>query len=167
LALTFYMAIRGGFLAITTGTSVKTLDLSPFALTSVAVLVGMFSKIATKKLSEIFETMFQPSKPGNLKNPLGSTNPLGAGMGNAPKVTLIAPTSGPAVGGGPPVTITGINFADGAKVNIGGVPATSVKWTSNTSITAMAPPHVPGSVDVEVVNGDGQKGALPGGYQYL
>jgi hypothetical protein len=166
LALAFYMAVRGGFLAITTGTSVKTFDLSPFALTAVAVLVGMFSKIATTKLGEVFETMFQPSNPKNLKNPLGSTIQPAGGMGPGPKVTSIAPTSGPAAGG-TPVAITGTDFVDGAKVNIGGVPATAVKWTSKTSATAMTPPHALGSADVEVVNPDGLKGVLPGGYQYV
>ena len=100
LALAFYMAVRGGFLAITAGSSIKTLDLNPFALTSVAVLVGMFSKIATTKLGEVFETMFQSSNPKNLKNPLGSTTQPSGGMGPGTKGTSIAPPLGPG-GGGP------------------------------------------------------------------
>jgi hypothetical protein len=164
LALTFYAAIRGGFLAISAGTSFKAQELSPFAVTSIAVLVGMFSKIATTKLGEIFETLFQPSKPEKLKDPLGSTVPPVAGTGAAPKITSIAP---PAAGGGP-LTITGSNFVDGAKVNIGGASATEVKWTSSTSIVAKAPSHASaGAVDVEVVNPDGQNGVLPGGYKYV
>ncbi|MDR3676713.1 MAG: IPT/TIG domain-containing protein [Acidobacteriota bacterium] len=167
LALAFYMTVRGGFMAITTGAGVKTSELSPFALTSVAVLVGMFSKIATTKLGEVFGTMFQSSNPNNLNNPLGSTTQTAGGLAPGPKAISIAPTSGPAAGG-IPVTITGTDFADGAKVNIGGVPATAVKWTSKTSITAMTPPHpLVGSADVEVVNPDGQKGVLPSGYQYV
>lgn len=166
LALAFYMAVRGGFLAIATGASVNTLDLSPFGLTSLAVLVGMFSKIATTKLGEVFETMFQASKPKNLKNPLGSTTQPAGAMGPGPKVTSISPTSGPAAGG-TPVTIIGTDFADGARVNIGAVPATAVKWASKTSAIAMTPPHAVGGVDVEVVNADGQKGVLLGGYRYV
>jgi len=100
LALAFYMAVRGGFLAITAGSSIKTLDLNPFALTSVAVLVGMFSKIATTKLGEVFETMFQSSNPKNLKNPLGSTTQPSGGMGPGTKGTSIAPPLSPG-GGGP------------------------------------------------------------------
>ncbi len=102
LALTFYAAVRGGFMAVTAGASVKTQDLSPFAITSIAVLVGMFSKIATRKLGEVFETIFQPSKPTNQKDPLGSTNPPAAGANTAPKTDQKPPAAPPATGGGAP-----------------------------------------------------------------
>jgi hypothetical protein len=100
LALTFYAAVRGGFLAISTGTPVKTQDLSPFAITSIAVLVGMFSKIATKKLGEIFETIFQPSKSANEKDKLGSTIPPTAKTEGSPKTSPNVPAPSTSNAGG-------------------------------------------------------------------
>ena len=55
LALIFYFVIRGGLLS--TGTS--TTDISVFGIAAVAGLVGMFSKQATDKLGEVFETLFR------------------------------------------------------------------------------------------------------------
>lgn len=83
-----------------------------------------------------------------------------------PKMTSIAPTSGPAAGG-TSVTITGTDFTNGASVNIGSAPATVVKWISNTSIAATTPAQSAGSVDVEVVNADGQIDILASGYKYV
>jgi hypothetical protein len=54
LALLFYFAIRGGFF---TGTSTK--DINPYGIAAVAGLVGLFSKQATDKLRELFDTAFR------------------------------------------------------------------------------------------------------------
>jgi hypothetical protein len=62
LALVFYAAVRGGFMAIATGTNVKASELNPFGVVSVAALVGMFSKAATTKLGEVFDTVFRSDK---------------------------------------------------------------------------------------------------------
>ncbi|MDR3676716.1 MAG: IPT/TIG domain-containing protein [Acidobacteriota bacterium] len=83
-----------------------------------------------------------------------------------PKMTSIAPTSGPAAGG-TPVTITGTDLTNGASVNFGSAPASAVKWISNTSISATTPAQAAGSVDVEVVNADGQIDVLESGYKYV
>jgi hypothetical protein len=92
--------------------------------------------------------------------------PSAGGVVPPPKVTSIAPSSGPAAGG-TPVTITGTDFTDSAKVNFGSAPATAVKWISKTSITATTPAQAVGSVDVEVVNADGQIDDLVSGYRYI
>jgi hypothetical protein len=60
LALVFYAAIRGGFLAITVGS--KNVELNPFGVVSIAAMVGMFSKAATTKLGELFDTLFKTDK---------------------------------------------------------------------------------------------------------
>jgi hypothetical protein len=58
LALVFYLAIRGGFLtAATTGA-----DVNLYGLVAISGLVGMFSKQATNKLSELFSTLFKTDK---------------------------------------------------------------------------------------------------------
>lgn len=74
LALVFYLAVRGGFLAITPGSNIKASDLSPFAVASLAAFVGMFSKQATTKLADVFDTLFRPNAPQHLKDALNSTS---------------------------------------------------------------------------------------------
>jgi hypothetical protein len=65
LALIFYAAVRGGFLAISTSANIKTSDLNPFGIISLAALVGMFSKEATTKLGEVFKTLFKSDAPAS------------------------------------------------------------------------------------------------------
>jgi hypothetical protein len=83
----------------------------------------------------------------------------------APVVSDVSPTSG-ATSGGTDVSITGANFAGGAAVTFGGVPATNVTVLSTTTITARTPLHSAGSVDVVVANPDNYTGTLPAGFTY-
>ena len=83
----------------------------------------------------------------------------------APTVTAITPNSGPS-GGGNSVTISGTGFALGATVALGGTPASAVNVVNSSTITAVAPAHAAGTVDVAVTNTDGQSGTLTGGYTY-
>ncbi len=83
----------------------------------------------------------------------------------APAVVAISPSHGPS-SGGTLVTLAGRNFGAGATVTFGGVAATNVTVASATSLTAVAPAHAAGAVDVVVRNADGQTGSLPGGYTY-
>ena len=57
LAAIFYFAIRGGFFAGSTNSE----DINPYGIAAVAGLVGLFSKQATDKLNEIFDTAFRTS----------------------------------------------------------------------------------------------------------
>ena len=84
----------------------------------------------------------------------------------APTVAAISPTSGTNAGG-TAVTITGTGFLTGATVSLGGTAATGVTVASSTSITATAPAHAAGAVNVVVTNTDGQKGTLANGYTYV
>ena len=94
----------------------------------------------------------------------GSTFSFAAGS-ETPDVTAISPTSGD-TGAGQAVTITGSNFVTGATVTIGGVACTSVVVVSSTEITAVAPTHAVGAVDVVVTNSSGHTGTLPAGYTF-
>ena len=85
--------------------------------------------------------------------------------GTAPTVGGVSPSSGTAAGG-TAVTITGSNFAAGATVSFGGVPATNVAVVTSTSITAMTPAHAAGAVTVTVTNPNGQSGSLAGAYAF-
>jgi hypothetical protein len=84
--------------------------------------------------------------------PVGAT----ADPTTPPAVTKVAPASGPAAGG-TKVTVTGTNFTCGVGLNIstnvsfGGVNSAEVLVSSDTSLTAVAPPGA-GLVDVQVVS---------------
>ncbi|PTL79262.1 IPT/TIG domain-containing protein [Vitiosangium sp. GDMCC 1.1324] len=82
-----------------------------------------------------------------------------------PTVVSVAPGSGLSTGGAR-VTVTGTGFGPGASVRFGGVAASSVTVTSDTSLSALVPPHAPGRVAVVVRNTDGQEGALLEGFTY-
>ena len=67
LALLFYLVLRGGLIAPTLSTTPAdptpkshawTL-LNPYGLAAIAAMAGMFSKQATDKLSELFDTLFK------------------------------------------------------------------------------------------------------------
>ncbi len=85
--------------------------------------------------------------------------------GTAPAVGGVSPSSGTAAGG-TAVTITGSNFAAGATVSFGGIPATNVTVVTSTSITATTPAHAAGAVTVTVTNPNGQSGSLAGAYAF-
>jgi hypothetical protein len=72
-----------------------------------------------------------------------------------PTVTYVTPAKGPA-GGGTSVTIHGSNFGTSASVSFGGVPATKVVVLATYEITAVAPPHAAGTVDITVTNAYGK-----------
>jgi hypothetical protein len=82
----------------------------------------------------------------------------------APVIASILPTSGP-IAGGTVVTIGGTGFLTNPAVKFGGVAATNVSATP-TSITATAPAHAAGKVDVVVTNSDGQSATLTQAFTY-
>jgi hypothetical protein len=60
LALLLYFAIRGGFFSGNSQTS----SVNPYGIAAFSGLAGLFSKQATDKLREVFETMFRVSPQG-------------------------------------------------------------------------------------------------------
>lgn len=84
----------------------------------------------------------------------------------APSLGSVLPASG-SEWGGTLVVLTGTNFVDGATVEFGGLPATSVTFVSSTSISAMTPVHAAGAVAVAVANPDAQVASLPGAFTFL
>lgn len=73
LALVLYASVRGGFMAVTTGSNAKASELNPFGLVALGALVGMFSKAATMKLGEVFDTLFKSDKAKESKDKLASS----------------------------------------------------------------------------------------------
>jgi hypothetical protein len=76
-----------------------------------------------------------------------------------PTVTGLGTSSGP-TGGTTSVTITGTNLASAYAVSFGGVAASSVVVNSATSITAIAPAQLAGTVDVMVTTPYGTSSAV-------
>ena len=83
----------------------------------------------------------------------------------APTISSISPPTG-SVNGGTVVTISGTGFSSNATVKFGGVSATNVNVPNSTSITATAPAHAAGKVDVVVTNSDGQAATLAQGFTF-
>ena len=90
----------------------------------------------------------------------------------APTVTAILPTFG-LTGGGYLLQVIGDGFLEGAQLSfgndaIGYTPAILVKVkNAGTLITATAPAHLPGLVNVKVTNSDGQFGVLQSGFEFI
>ena len=89
----------------------------------------------------------------------------------APTLTVIAPATGPSLGG-TTVTINGTNFTQSGttRVTFGGAEATSVQLVNagygNLYITCRTPVHAAGAVDVTVINPTGESGTRSGGFTY-
>jgi plastocyanin len=85
-----------------------------------------------------------------------------------PTVSSVVPNSG-STAGGTAVTITGSNFQTSGTtiVSFDTTPATNVKVTSSTTMTAVTPAHSQQTVGVRVTNPDGQVGTLPQGFTYV
>jgi hypothetical protein len=79
-------------------------------------------------------------------------------------ISSIAPPTGSTFGG-TAITIVGTNFAAGATVNIGTVPATAVTIESPTRMTAVTGQSAAGTVDV-VVSSLGRTATLPRSFTY-
>ncbi|MBI1916709.1 MAG: IPT/TIG domain-containing protein [Planctomycetes bacterium] len=80
-------------------------------------------------------------------------------------VTGLSTTSG-ATGGGTSVTLTGTHFTSATRVLFGSVSVTSFIVNSDTSLTAVTPPGVAGSVSVQVINDVGMS-ATGGTFTYV
>ena len=81
-----------------------------------------------------------------------------------PEVHAVAPGEGPATDE-TLVVVDGAWFQDGAVVSFDNR-ALDTRWLSADRVTAVAPPHPPGAVDVRVTNPDAQRGTLERGFRY-
>ena len=162
LALLFYFVFRGGFITagVNSGGEGAASYINPFGIAAMGGLVGMFSKIATDKLNEVFLTLFAP-KPGQGDAKRGDK--LSGAAGSV--LSAIAPNVGPTAGG-TPVMLTGADFVEGIGVHFGGVAASAILVKDPTTLTVATPPHAAGAVDVEVIYPNQLKASLVGGFTY-
>jgi hypothetical protein len=98
LALMFYFVLRGGLMAPGPATDATQL-VNPYGIAGVSALAGMFSKQATDKLREIFDTLFQTRAPVNRADPLTRTIPTISST-QPPKLTVGAALTLDVIGSG-------------------------------------------------------------------
>lgn len=112
LAMVFYFAVRGGLFS--GGALGK--DISPFGVAALSGMVGMFSKQATDKLGEVFDTLFRTVP--------GKGNDMRADRLNAvrPVIESIDPAKLEMGRSGGSLRVRGKGFADGCYLEINGLP---------------------------------------------
>jgi hypothetical protein len=140
LAAVFYLVVRGGFLSAGTEAG----RLNPYGVAALAALVGMFSKQATDKLDELFNTLFRTAATGgDSKRKDDLLNPVPNVTDVEPK--LIEPKTENVV-----VTIVGTGFVNGAVIRINGVNRETM-FNDVTRLTAkLLPEDVAEQREVEV-----------------
>ena len=118
-----------------------------------------FGSVAASSFTVVSATQIVATAPAEAAGTIGVSVTTGAGTTGTPNFTYITtpsisainPGTGPTAGGSV-VTISGSNFTGLRAVNFGGV-ASSFTVNSDTQITATAPPHAAGTVNVTVSNG--------------
>lgn len=152
MALVFYVVVRGGVLVLSGGNGA----VDPYGMMTVAALAGMFSKQASDKLAEVFDTLFRSRADEGRKDKL--ENP-------APRLAAVEPRS-VVVGTATEVKLVGEGFVPESDVRVGAqtLDATYVSARElRLSLTADSL-KTPGTLTVAVLNpapGGGLSNALP------
>jgi len=144
LAAIFYLCVRGGFLSAATQAD----SINLYGITALAALVGMFSKQATDKLSEVFDTMFKTTPGGgDLKRKDGLDNPVPVLSGSVP--ARLTPGSRGLV-----IMLIGKGFVNGSVAHVNGsARTTAVQDSTHLSATLLdADLAHEGELKVTVVN---------------
>lgn len=151
LALIFYVAIRAGFFS----TDADAEDLNVYGVAAIGAMTGMFSKQATDKLREMFDTLFRTAGDERRSDSLGDDE--------RPGVTEVNPAYGP---GDVPVVIRGHGFFEGTIVKFGDVLMDEIERVSDAEIRGRVPLGV-GVVDVTVTNPNGSSFVKGRGFEYV
>jgi hypothetical protein len=117
LALIVYLLLRGGVLQPVNGEVGEAIN--PYGIAAIAALTGMFSKQATDKLGEIFDTIFR-TNPGRIPR----ADPL---VVVKPQITGCEPLQVAMGAANRQLRLLGANFQDGCSVTIDSKPRDS-KW---------------------------------------
>jgi hypothetical protein len=151
LAVLFYCALRGGFLAV--GTDSHNVNL--YGVVALSALAGLFSKQAADKLEEVFCTMFKTDNDKDRKDKL---------LNRRVKIRSFIPgTLSKAASPDTRLTVLGQNFSIQAKITIDGTSFTPDASTAKPdSLTITVPQSVyanKAELLVRVVNPDAEGGA--------
>lgn len=146
LGALIYFVIRAGFL----GTSTD--SVSPYGVVAFGGMAGLFSRQATDKLQEVFETMFRTQKPVEYKDKL-TRAPL------APKLERVVPEVLLVRAKAPKESVLelhGSHFDRDAKLMVGKMEVALEPGSSSERRTAKVSaeilPEQPGTVELRVVN---------------
>lgn len=149
LAMVFYFVVRGGFLTTSGGAK----DINPYGIAALSGLVGMFSKQATDKLSEVFSTLFRAAPGEGDEKRKGSLKP------EPSTVIAVEPPSVPAGSTNQVITVNGTNFIDGATLYLNDAPQATT-FVSSTQLTAQVDDALlatPATLKLKVVNEEGSE----------
>lgn len=103
MSVIFYVVVRGGVLVMSGGVS----SVDPYAMMTVAALAGMFSKQASDKLAEVFDTLFRSRADDERGDKLEKPEL---------KLGALAPAQVAAGSGDTVVTATGTGFTEDSVV---------------------------------------------------
>lgn len=151
LALVFYFVIRGGFLTTSGGAK----DINPYGIAALSGLVGMFSKQATDKLSEVFGTLFRAAAGEGDDKRSGSLHPVDEAI----TVTNAEPQPVTAGSTDQVITVTGSGFVDGSKVSLNDTPQETTFVNSGELTARLANETIAttGTLKLKVINPDGKE----------
>ncbi len=146
MAVIFYVVIRGGVLVMSGGVS----QVDPYAMMTVAALAGMFSKQASDKLAEVFDTLFRSRADDERRDKLEKP-PV--------KITALDPDKVTAGSADTTFTVRGTGFVEGAVARVAGTDV-STTFKSATELTIQVPAAnlaTAGEIEIEIAN-PGQDG---------
>jgi hypothetical protein len=142
LALIFYFLLRGGLFSVGADAS----DVNPFGICAIAALAGMFSKQATDKLQETFDTLFRTA-------PTEGDAVRGDKVAPSFAVDHLSPASLPVGTAELTVWVFGSGFAAGTVVRIGSAERTITQISPSQLEVQLAADDVrqPGLLDLRLV----------------
>jgi hypothetical protein len=128
LAMLFYVVLRAGMIVPSLPSASSRADMSsllnPYGIAGISALAGMFSKQATDKLREVFDTLFLTREPVRRADPLRRAVPV---ISRTDPAKL-------SVGGPPKLEVFGRGFARDCTVTIGGEDR-GVRWIGDAQIS--------------------------------
>ncbi|WP_426190579.1 hypothetical protein [Massilia sp. DWR3-1-1] len=155
LAAIVYLALNGGLLL--NGGQSKEVNVNIYGVVALAGLVGMFTKQATDKLSEVFTTMFKTTTEGDAKRSDALDNKV-------PVLTSVIPPSVDAGAGSATVTLIGSGFVPGSVVRVNNKSrATVVTDATRLTATLLEEDLADGTLQVSVLSpppGGGESASL-------
>jgi hypothetical protein len=127
LALLFYLVLRGGLIVPSLPNAPSAADtthlVNPYGIAAISAMAGMFSKQATDKLREIFDTLFRTREPVTRADPLLPAKPAISST-EPPRLT---------VGVLPVLNVFGRGFQSDCTVSVNGK-SRNVQWVSDTRL---------------------------------
>jgi len=150
LALLFYFAVRG----LSVGMVSRTAELNLFGIVSLAGLAGLFSRQASQKLHEIFETALNTRERRDDRGGDRSTSP--SARLRRPVLSGIEPSAVPP-GQATPLALQGEGFLRTSRVRVGNLELVPEFDSATRLRIALAAEQVAavGSLPVLVINPDG------------